>query len=354
MQAGDAQPSRRGLSVTAVLCGIAGITPFAQSLELIGVASPGAIAVVCQTATAAFWYLAAEPITRRWSLAESDAKALAGLALLISVVAFAASGIALAVVQPPSPYSLVSTWLTVALGWLPTHAVTAGAMSLAGSWTSGRRQRVRAAAREAELATVAARAELDALRTRLQPHFLLNALNAVAALARAGDGERAGDVAADLGELLRFALAESGDAIPFDAEREIIERYLAIEQARLGERLIVTWALDPDVRTSRLPALAWQPLVENAIRHGIARRTTPGHLTLTARRAGARLLLVVDADGPDPAGPDATDAPFGGLGIGVSTLERRLALLYDGAATLTIEPRPGGSRTELTLPQDAP
>jgi len=222
-----------------VLCGVGGLTPFAQSLELIGIARPGGIALQWQAVTVLAWVLIGPRIADRWSLAESEARALGGLGLLTLAATAAHATLALLVLRPTSPYGDSSNFVIVALGILPTHAVTAGLMSLVGSWTSARRQRERTADREAVLAAHAVRAELDALRTRLQPHFLLNALNTVSALARSGDGERAADVAADLGELLRFALMESGDAVSLDAEREIVERYLAIEQVRLGDRLCV-------------------------------------------------------------------------------------------------------------------
>jgi LytS/YehU family sensor histidine kinase len=115
----------------------------------------------------------------------------------------------------------------------------------------------------------------------------------------------------------------------------------------------VVWALDPAARTVALPALVWQPLVENAVRHGIARRATPGRLLLAARHEGTRLRLVVDADGPDAAaddtGPEA-HARFGGLGLGLRTTQRRLALLYGERASLTLDARRGGTCVELVLP----
>jgi len=237
-------------------------------------------------------------------------------------------------------------------------------LSLVGSWTNGRRQRARAADREALFSAHATRAELDALRERMQPHFVLNALNTIAALARRGDGEAAGEAAADLGEILQFSLATTGDAVAFDTERAIVERYLAIEQARLGERLSVSWSIDASVQTTRVPALCWQPIVENAIRHGIARRTTPGKLRLAARRSGEHIILSVDTDGVDQriqaAGPGdapdlpAVDARFGGLGLGESTLERRLVLLYGEDASITRTPRLGGVLTEVRLPLTSP
>lgn len=343
------RPTRRWLWMTAVLCGIGGLTPFAQSLELLGISAPGGVALRWQAVTVLVWAALGPRIANRWSLTDSEAGALAGLGLLTIVATAAHATIAILLLHPSTPYSSTSNWIIVALGVLPTHAVTAGLMSLVGSWTSARRQRERAADREAVLAAHAVRAELDALRTRLQPHFLLNALNTVTGLARSGNGERAADVAADLGELLRFALTESGDAVSFDAEREIVERYLAIEQVRLGDRLRVEWHIQPGVRTTQLPALTWQPLVENAIRHGIAQRVAPGTLALSASRTEHLLTLAVDADGADHE-MAPTPEPFGGLGIGLSTLRRRLALLFDDRATLTLTDRPGGTRVELTLP----
>lgn len=349
----SARPSRRWLWLTAVLCGVGGLTPFAQSLELLGISKPGGIALQWQAVTVLVWAALGPRIANRWSLTDSEAGALGGLGLLTLAATAAHATIAMLLLHPSTPYSNTSNWIIVALGVLPTHAVTAGLMSLVGSWTSARRQRERAADREAVLAAHAVRAELDALRTRLQPHFVLNALNTVTGLARSGNGERAADVAADLGELLRFALTESGDAVPFDAEREIVERYLAIEQARLGDRLRIEWQIQPGARATQLPALTWQPLVENAIRHGIAQRVAPGTLSLSASRTEHALTLVVDADGPDHQSV-STPEPFGGLGIGLSTLRRRLALLFDDRARLTMTDRPGGTRVELVLPIAVP
>ncbi|MES2522571.1 MAG: histidine kinase [Gemmatimonadota bacterium] len=356
-------PARRWRILTALFCAIGGLTPLAQSLELLRTPSPAAAALLVQLAAAALWYLTSEQVARRWSLADSEARALAGLGALTLAVTASSSAALLGVLRPPSPYGAAASWAVVALAWLPTHAVTAGLLSLVGSWTDGRRQR----AREAALRAAAVEAELAALRARLEPHFLLNTLNTIAGLARSGDGERAGAVTADLGDLLRFALAESKDAVPFDAEREIVERYVAIEQARLGDRLVVEWALDPAARTAALPALLWQPLVENAVRHGIARRATPGRLLLTARVEKSRLHLLVDADGPDRSrGPHdsardlveldmpADEGTFGGLGLGLRTTERRLALLYGKSASLARRSRPGGTCVELTLPITAP
>ncbi len=346
----DARAPRRWIALTVACCAMGGLVPFAQALELVGV-PPGRPALAWQAVAAIAWWLAAPRMTR-WSLADSEARALAGLGLVSLGATAAGTALVIAVQRPPSPYGTTSTFLAIAFGWLPTHAVSAGLLSLVGSWTSQRRQAARAAAREALLQADAVRAELEALRARLEPHFVLNTLNTVAGLARRGDGAQAATVASDLGDLLRFALSESSDAIPFDAEREIVERYLAIEQVRLGDRLRVTWDIAPEARTVAVPALIWQPLVENAIRHGLARRAAPGTLHLAARRDGNVLRLVVDADGPDG---DAHDPEAErGLGIGLRTTERRLALLHGADAAVTMVPRPGGMSVTLLLPVRRP
>ncbi len=352
----DDGPSILWLGATILICSLIGFVPLDQALYRLGLSPSARQAFNWQMATFVIWLMFARPIARRWSLADSQAGALGGLALLALVSTIINAIACYLIVRPPSPYSAFTSRIELSLAMLPIHAVTLCLISLVGSWTSAKRQRARAADREAVLAASVVSAELETLRTRLQPHFLLNALNTVVGLARRNEGERAADVAADLGELLRFSLVESGDAVPFDAEREIVERYLAIEQARLGDRLRITWAIDPAARTTRLPALMWQPLVENAIRHGISRRVEPGTLALTAVRHEQTLQLIVDADGPngdeDPTPESAP--PFGGLGLGLSTVERRLSLLFGAGATVTVSQRHGGTRTELIIPASRP
>jgi hypothetical protein len=332
-----------------VLCGIVGVVPLMQAIDVLGVPRPAPPALRAQLVMTVGWIVVARRVAARWSLADSEVRALAGLAAL----AFGTTGTAAAVLgwwlRAQLTISPFGSWLELLLALLPIHALTLGLISLVGSWTNARRLESRAANREAVLQASLVRAELEALRTKLQPHFLFNTLNTVVALARDARGERAADVAADLGELLRFSLAESSDAVPFDAEREIVERYCAIEQARLGERLRLTWALDPAARTATLPAMIWQPLVENAVRHGIARRSAPGMLALGAHVAGGQLTLMIDADAPEVPAIDAA-AGDGGLGIGLAATQRRLALLYGERAQLTLTVEPGRSRTVLTLP----
>lgn len=343
--------SLRWLATAVVLCGIMGVVPMMQAIDVLGVTRPATPALRAQLVLTLLWIAASRPVAHRWSLVDSERRALASLAGL----ALATTGLAALVLvwwlRAQLTISLLGSWIELVLALLPVHALTLGLISLVGSWTNTRRLRERAADREAVLQASLVRAELDALRTKLQPHFLFNALNTVVGLARAAHGERAADVAADLGDLLRFSLAESSDAVPFDAEREMVERYVAIEQARLGERLRVTWSVDPAARTATLPAMIWQPLVENAVRHGLARRQSAGTLALAAQVQDGALHLEIRADGPEATDHDGDSA---GLGIGLAATQRRLALLYGGSAHLSLSVAPTYSHTRLCLPLQLP
>lgn len=343
---------RGWLLATALLCGLGGVIPLTQALDTLGTPHPFRHAALAQALTAAAWYAASAQLARRWSITDSTPRALSGLGAVIIAVTGVATMMLTAVVPIPSTYPVVTQRVEVFFGWLPTHAVTVGMLSLVQAWTNARLQRERAAERAALLNASLVEAQLDALRTRVAPHFLLNALNTVVALARTGQADRAADVAGDLGALMQFTLTESGDAVAFDTECEIVERYLAIEQARFGDRLRVEWLRDTASRSCRVPALVWQPLVENAIRHGLARRSAPGVLRLDAHCVGHDddrvLVLLIDADGPDMSDEAM---PLGGLGLGASTVQQRLRLLYGEAASLHVTRRAdSGSRTELRLP----
>jgi signal transduction histidine kinase len=195
------------------------------------------------------------------------------------------------------------------------------------------------AAREARL--LAEQAQLAALRARLNPHFLYNALHSVGALV-GRDPRRADQALERLGDLLRYVLA-APDEVPFRREWAFIQDYLAFEQLRLGERLRVESDIDPAAGAVLAPPLILQPLVENAVRHGLADRPEGGRIALGARLEGAQLVLTVDDDGAgQPAGE--------GTGIGVSSVRERLRVLYGDAASVEAGPRARGFGVTLRLP----
>ncbi|CAM3070185.1 signlal transduction histidine kinase, LytS [Corallococcus sp. ZKHCc1 1396] len=202
---------------------------------------------------------------------------------------------------------------------------------------STRRLRERELA-ESRLAAQLAEARLQALRAQLDPHFLFNTLNAVAGLVRQQRNPEAVEALAELGHLLRASLEGRGDhEVLLEDELELVRRFLGIEQLRFGGHLEVHLSPGPDTLKARVPALILQPLVENAIKHGIARKTARGQLQVSTARQGNRLLLEVRDDGPGLRAGGA-----GGTGIGVANTRARIRQLYGEPYGLTLEDLPGG------------
>lgn len=190
-------------------------------------------------------------------------------------------------------------------------------------------------------------AKLDALRLQLQPHFLFNTLNAISTLVHR-DAAAADELIGDLSELLRLSLQTTTHEVPLARELELLDRYLAIEQARLGDRLRLVRDIDPAAAGAFVPTLLLQPLAENAVRHGIEPRVASGTLTVRARREGDTLRLTIADDGVGLASAGAGSTR---RGIGLTNTEERLRTLHGAAARLELlAPPEGGTRVELTLP----
>lgn len=178
-------------------------------------------------------------------------------------------------------------------------------------------------------------AQLDALTARLHPHFLFNTLQGISTLVYR-DPAGADAMLGHLSTLLRRALARGqGHEVPLADELAFLEEYLAIVQVRFGDRVRVTRAIEDAARAGLVPQLLLQPLVENAIEHGIARRAGSGTIAIEARREAGELRIVVRDDGPGMTGPAAE-----GLGLGSTRL--RLEELYGSAGRLQLDPPPGG------------
>lgn len=202
--------------------------------------------------------------------------------------------------------------------------------------------RVRAqetAAADARL--MAQQAQLVALRAQINPHFLFNALHSVGALVTS-DPARADRALECLGDLLRYALGAENE-VPFSHEWKFTQDYLAFEHLRLGERLRVDAAAGDEVMAVMVPPLILQPLVENAVRHGIADRAEGGRIGLRAAGEEGQLVLRVSDDGGG-----YTEGP--GDGLGLTSVRRRLAALYGEQASVTIESSPDGFVVTVALP----
>ena len=206
----------------------------------------------------------------------------------------------------------------------------------------GLRERELAASR---LEQQLARAELQALRMQLQPHFLFNALNSIASLLL-DNPEAADRMLVRLSDLLRQSLETDGQQeIPLERELELVGRYLDLERMRYSERLEVATRVDPGIYDAAVPAFVLQPLVENAVVHGVGRSTEPVRVTLSARREGDELVLEV-VNGLPPGLPDgspggASPGAGAGFGVGLHNTRARLEQLYGGRGRLELEVEPG-------------
>ena len=202
--------------------------------------------------------------------------------------------------------------------------------------------------RSLELAASLAQSRLAALRAQLQPHFLFNALNAISTLVHK-DPHAADEMIANLSDFLRLTL-EHGDAqqLPLARELEFVRRYLAIEQVRFGDRLTVRIDFAPETLVALVPVLILQPLVENALKHGLQPKRGPVSLELSARAENGYLILAVTDDG---VGIREKSVETVGTGIGMANCRSRLHELHGDRATLTLEALPeGGTQAILRLP----
>jgi two-component system sensor histidine kinase AlgZ len=168
-------------------------------------------------------------------------------------------------------------------------------------------------------ATTAAR--LIELQARIRPHFLFNTLNSAIALVRA-EPAKAEALLEDLSDLFRHALQEQGEFVTLADEIALAQRYLAIEQVRFGERIQVEWALDPLAQSAKLPPLLLQPLVENAVRHGVEPSANGAHIKIATQRRGSSVVIKVSNTVPVASSER-------GNGLALANVRERLKLLHD-------------------------
>jgi two-component system sensor histidine kinase AlgZ len=291
------------------------IDEWSQALPLLGpVVAAGLLGCLgwLALACAARGVLARQSAAARWALLLGAGAAMALLACLPLM--------ALDLVQAQLP-RLVALPLTGAALALPLAA-----------WMEGRRRSRAPADTSARLAE---------LQSRIRPHFLFNALNSAIALVRV-DPERAEGVLEDLAELFRVALAESGSSVSLADELELARRYLAIEQVRFGERLHLEWRLDDSTNGARVPPLLLQPLVENAVRHGVEPGARGGVIRLrTRRRLGEAEITIANT---------FNGASTAGHGIALANVRERLKLMHDLAAQFDVRERDGWFSVRIVVP----
>ena len=305
--------------------------------------------------TPAVWRLATRFGPGRAPVGQVAAAHLGGAALALAlhalgnVAAFRIAGL-------PSDW----TWGTFETHFALRFYVNALAYAtvVAAAWATGAWQSARTRERaEARLRADLAEAELRALRMQVRPHFLFNALHAVGATVRKGDREGAVRMIQQLGDLLRSSLESDGATeVPLSREIEVLERYLALEAVRVGDRLTVTWDIEDAARDALVPPWTLQPLVENAVKYAVSSHSGPARIAIRAARDGDAVRLTVEDDGPGLARSTAsaglTASEGSSTGLGLATTRARLAALYGDGARLDLRSGADGTGVlaEVTIP----
>ncbi|MCX6151702.1 MAG: histidine kinase [Ignavibacteriales bacterium] len=199
-----------------------------------------------------------------------------------------------------------------------------------------RQRELKASQLEFELA----QAQLQTLKMQLQPHFLFNTLNSISALVRKNENETATKMIAGLGNFLRLTLEnQSEQEVELQKEIELLKLYLEIQKVRFNDRLEISYNIDPDLLNVKIPNLILQPLVENAIKHGLADKTTIGHLSIIAARENGNLRIKVSDDG---IGINDELENLKNKGIGLLNTEARLEKLYGNSFKFDLKNNPNG------------
>lgn len=294
-------------------------------------------------------------VIRKWPQVVSFSPKNMVLQIIIGLVVTAVHLVAL---QSTARF-IVHTWGSVAAGWGDIRFISIERFGLeflvySLLWTACAVARMNVVAqqeamRSLELQQQLSVAQLRALQMQLEPHFLFNTLNAITALVDMGRNAEASATLLHLNRILKATLSRSRpERVSLATELEIVENYLAIEQVRFADRLRVEMRVDPSALDGLVPCFLLQPIVENAIRHGIAQREDNGLVTTLIERKRDQLHLRVRDNGPGfslPARP--------GHGIGLKNTEERLAHFYPSRYNFKVsEPESGGFEVAITIPYE--
>ncbi|MFT4085178.1 MAG: histidine kinase [Nocardioides sp.] len=235
---------------------------------------------------------------------------------------------------------------------VPTASLARAADEVA-TWVSGQLDLAELAASRHRLM----QAEVRALRAQISPHFVYNSLTAIASFVRT-DPDRARELLLDFADFTRYSFRRLGDFTTLEEEMGSIERYLVLEQARFGDRLTVTLRVAPEVLPVTIPVLSLQPLVENAVRHGLAPKAEPGSVRIEARDLDREAVITIEDDGvgEDPekirralAGDSTAES------VGLANVDERLRSTFGDDYGLVVETAPGaGTRVVVRVPKYAP
>jgi two-component system LytT family sensor kinase len=303
---------------------------------------------------------------RRWPLERQQIASLVGLHLLLSL-GWALLKLSLEAtfhltwnefwpIRPPVTFKSEVTLLFI-FGFHTSVVAYWVVLSIQTAFNNYARFQERARAvlrsdlRSAQLETQVAQARLGALKAQLQPHFLFNTLNAIVVLVRQQKGQQAEETLARFSDLLRAVLADmEAQEVTLGRELEYLRLYLSIEQLRFSDRLHIEIDVEPELLDAAVPHMGLQPIVENAIRHGIGPRATPGAIVIRAQRVGDALHVTVRDDGPGFRAAGGQSEKHG-MGLGLANTRARLKQLYGDCAELRTENgQAGGAQVTMVLP----
>lgn len=337
----------RGM-LAAILCGTAviGFPVVYHALLVAGQPIAWWVAIVWQIVTLAGWIILTPVVIAHREgkadslTAESIATTLAQIVGLAMVHAIALVVLTRILLIPPGDQDMFVRIGHAFAAYLPLDIVTF-VLVWTLAYVSNADRHLREAARVSAANAASLSAELNAgklsaLRAQLQPHFLFNAINTAVVLSSKGDAAGATGVLTSLAELLRYVLDDKADVVKLADELGFVEQYLVVERARFPDRLSFEIDADAAARDSLVPHLLLQPLVENAVRHGIAGKISPGKVVVTARVEGEKLVITIEDDG---VGIDRTARDNG---VGIANTRSRLAIMYGSDTTFDVTARPGG------------
>ena len=246
----------------------------------------------------------------------------------------------------PDPYP--ELWKHKFFGGLLSYLVLYGLILLVNHVLDAREQLALQQTESARLSEQLSKAQLSALRRQIEPHFLFNTLNAIAGLVREKRNNAAVSMIVGLSDFLRRVVEDSDrQQVPLGEELEFTQKYLDIQKARFAERLQFSVDVPQDLLPAQIPSLILQPMVENAVKHGIARRVQGGAIKITASRSNGTLTVRVYNDGPSlPTGWES-----GQSGIGILNVRTRLQNLYGDQFELSMQnQKPGGVEASVSVP----
>lgn len=342
-------PTRAVLAVALLCIGAIGIAPTRDLLAAVGHPVSAWLATIWQVLTLLGW-IVCTPMVLLLGRSPDESSTVTSIDLVrhvVTIVALAAIHAtllvtitrALLIPMTPSAAALIRVAATV---YLPLDALTYIAIVSLSFASDAERHRRDAQQREAAARAASLDDRLAALRARLNPHFLFNALNAVHALSQAGRSIESSRMVEGLTDLLRYVLDERHAFVPLRDELAFIGRYLELQRTRFGHRLSYSITADPAAEAALVPQLVLQPIVENAVEQGMSDTLDGGEVIVRAQTDADALTLTVDDGGR------ATDSKNG---LGLANTRERLATLFRDRARVAVEPRPtGGTRVTIELP----